>query len=56
MLYNIEATRILKPGQGYLGFILLLLASGIIISASLRYRMEALTFFLLPWISHYFHK
>lgn len=43
--YNIEATRILKPEQGLLGFILLLLASGIVIGASLRYKMEALTSF-----------
>ncbi len=43
--YNIEATRILKPEQGLLGFILLLLASGVVIGASLRYKMEALTSF-----------
>ncbi|HRG76416.1 MAG TPA: hypothetical protein PLX69_17790, partial [Leptospiraceae bacterium] len=43
--YNIEATRILKPEQGLLGFILLLFASGVVIGASLRYKMEALTSF-----------
>jgi hypothetical protein len=43
--YNIEATRIIDKDQGLLGFILLLMASGVVIGASLRYKMEALTSF-----------
>lgn len=43
--YNIEATRILNPDQGLIGFILLVLSSVFIIGASLRYKMEVLTSF-----------
>ena len=43
--YNIEATRIISPENGLIGFILLFLASGIVIGASLWYKKEALTSF-----------
>jgi len=43
--YNIEATRILKPDQALLGFILLVLASVFVIGSSLKYKNETLTSF-----------
>lgn len=43
--YNIEATRIIGQENGLIGFILLFLASGIVIGASLWYKKEALTSF-----------